>query len=137
MKKVIASMTVGKDVRCVVVLCQGSVGQTTPGGWLVASCSPLLPPRGFCAWLLSQVRTVRAPGRSCTPRYGRDTCVRAAVRRAGAHLALGVIWLKEDWSGCQISLLGLLLLVSSVTKTQQKPALSLYGRGSVSLCQCR
>lgn len=66
-----------------------------------------------------------------------NVCVSLPVWQAGACLALVVIWLKEDWSGWQISLLGLLPLPSGVTKNKQKPSLSLYGRGSVSLPPCR
>lgn len=39
----IASMTVGKDVRCVVVLCKGCLGQTAPGGCLDGLWAPVFP----------------------------------------------------------------------------------------------
>lgn len=39
-KKVIASMTVGKDVRYVAGRCWGCLGQTAPGGCLHSLCAP-------------------------------------------------------------------------------------------------
>lgn len=135
----IASMTVGKDVRYVVVPCQGGLGQTMPEGCPDSLLAPVFRRclRGvFVLAFISGEDQV-----NCWPQlylllWEENICVSVAIWQAGACLALVVIWLKEDWSGCQINLLGLLPLPSSVTKTKQKPPLSLYGRGSVSLPLC-
>lgn len=83
------------------------------------------------------MRTERASGHSSASCYGRKNCLCKRGRLAsrglpgfGSNLAeRGLVWLSDK-------LLGLLPLPSSVTKTNQSPPLSLYGRGLVSLPPC-
>lgn len=50
-----------------------------------------------------------------------NVCVSVAVWHAGACLALIVIWLKEDWSGRQISCWDYCRLLQVLLKTSGNP----------------
>lgn len=139
-KKVIASMTVGKDVRCVAVLCRACLGQIVPGGCPDGLWAPVFPHclrwgfhAGFCLW--QRPRELLA---AAIPPAREGKCLCKRGRLAGGDLpGFGSNLAKRGLVWPLISLFGLLLLHSSVTKNKQKAPLSLYGRGSVSLPWCR
>ena len=136
----IASMTVGKDVRCVAVLCRRCPGQTVPGGCLDGLRAPVFPRclrgvfvlafylgRGLSELLATAIPPATGGKRLC--KHGR--LAGGGLPGFDSNLAKrGLVWPPDK-------LLGLLPLPSSVTKNKQKPPLSLYGRGSVSLPRCR
>lgn len=97
----IASMTVGKDVRCVAALCRGCLGQTAPGG-----CPDGLRALVFPSCLRGVFALAFVSGgdrASCWPQLHLRLCKRGHLAGGGlpgfgSNLAeRGLVWLPDKF----------------------------------------